>query len=182
MQIAALLNKNSFCRIHKLTPFGIKTNLRENRFFCGKVDDWWPKRALIMLNFLLKTRQKSDYAYTHLWAIAQRTRASTTASASGCRACCSRPMQTASWKRRSNLPLTASFWLVGIALNHFRPITFWYIAMFWHRRIGAEFQISSYLCPVLSTWAQCLSGFYSTKIINSSQFIEILKSQDDFVV
>ena len=26
--------------------------------FCGKVGDWWIKRVLIMLNFLLKTRQK----------------------------------------------------------------------------------------------------------------------------
>ena len=28
-----LLNKNSFCRIRRLPPLCIKTNLRENRFF-----------------------------------------------------------------------------------------------------------------------------------------------------
>ncbi|OFQ14195.1 hypothetical protein HMPREF2955_12570 [Prevotella sp. HMSC073D09] len=31
--MAFVLNKNSFCRIHRLPPFYIKTNLRENRFF-----------------------------------------------------------------------------------------------------------------------------------------------------
>ena len=25
--------------------------------FCGKVDDWWIERALLMLNFLLETGQ-----------------------------------------------------------------------------------------------------------------------------
>ena len=34
--MAAFLNKNSFCRIHGLTPFCIKTNLRENRFFAAR--------------------------------------------------------------------------------------------------------------------------------------------------
>ena len=40
---------------------------------------------------------------------------------------------------------------------------------------AAEFQILLYLCPVLRTWEECLSWFSSTKIINSSQFIEKLK-------
>ena len=31
--MAFVLNKNSFCRIHRLPPFYIKTNLRENRLF-----------------------------------------------------------------------------------------------------------------------------------------------------
>ena len=30
------LNKNSFCRTHRLTLFGIETNLRENRFFAAR--------------------------------------------------------------------------------------------------------------------------------------------------
>ena len=34
--VAVSLNKNSFCRIHILTPFYIKTNLRENRFFAAR--------------------------------------------------------------------------------------------------------------------------------------------------
>ena len=30
------LNKNSFCRTHRLTLFCIETNLRENRFFAAR--------------------------------------------------------------------------------------------------------------------------------------------------
>ena len=30
-------------------------------FFCGKVGGWWIKKALIVLNLLLKTRQKRLY-------------------------------------------------------------------------------------------------------------------------
>ena len=37
VQMAGPYNKYSFCRIRMLTPFGIKTNLRENRFFA---DEW----------------------------------------------------------------------------------------------------------------------------------------------
>ena len=36
-QVALLLNKYSFRRIHRLPPFYIKTNLRENRLFAP----WW---------------------------------------------------------------------------------------------------------------------------------------------
>jgi len=35
-QMTVSLNKNSFCRIHILPPFCIKTNLRENRFFAAR--------------------------------------------------------------------------------------------------------------------------------------------------
>ena len=34
--MAAPYNKYSFCRIRMLTLFGIKTNLRENRFFAAE--------------------------------------------------------------------------------------------------------------------------------------------------
>ena len=34
--MAVSSNKYSFCFIHMLTPFCIKTNLRENRFFAAK--------------------------------------------------------------------------------------------------------------------------------------------------
>jgi len=37
VQIALLLNKYPSCRIHRLSPFYIKTNLRENRLFAP----WW---------------------------------------------------------------------------------------------------------------------------------------------
>ena len=35
MLVAVSLNKNSFCQHVQLTPFCIKTNLRENRFFAA---------------------------------------------------------------------------------------------------------------------------------------------------
>jgi len=34
--VAVGLNKNSFCLHAQLPPFGIKTNLRENRFFWAR--------------------------------------------------------------------------------------------------------------------------------------------------
>ena len=34
--MAAFLNKNTIYRMHMLTPFYIKTNLRENRFFAAR--------------------------------------------------------------------------------------------------------------------------------------------------
>jgi len=34
--VAVGLNKNSFCRMHWLTPFCGKTNLRENRLFAAR--------------------------------------------------------------------------------------------------------------------------------------------------
>ncbi|MFC2516606.1 MAG: hypothetical protein ACFNVO_06505, partial [Prevotella sp.] len=37
VQMAVALNKNSFCRIHMLPSFCIKTNLRENRFFAARL-------------------------------------------------------------------------------------------------------------------------------------------------
>ena len=36
VQMAVPYNKDSFCRIRMLTPLGIKTNLRENRFFAAR--------------------------------------------------------------------------------------------------------------------------------------------------
>jgi len=37
VQMAVALNKNSFCLIHMQTPFCIKNNLRENRFFAARL-------------------------------------------------------------------------------------------------------------------------------------------------
>ena len=77
-----------------------------------------------MLNFLLKTRQKTIAPHTRTWATAQKTRTLTGVSASVCRVCCSRPTKTTSCKRRNNLPLTARFQLVEKALNDFRLVVF----------------------------------------------------------
>ena len=57
--MAILLNKNSLCQHAHANPFCIKTNLRENRFLRSgwRLAD---KKALTMLKFLLKSRQKTD--------------------------------------------------------------------------------------------------------------------------
>ena len=56
--MATSLNKYSFRYIHMLTSFCIKTNLRENRFFAAPSERLVDKKALIMLNLLLKNIQK----------------------------------------------------------------------------------------------------------------------------
>ena len=56
--------------------------------FLRQVGDWWTKKALRMLNFLLKTRQKKTIIpYKHVGATERETRTLTSAKASGCRAC-----------------------------------------------------------------------------------------------
>ena len=56
--------------------------------FLRQVGDWWTKKALRMLNSLLKTRQKKTIVtYTHAGATEWETRTLTSAKASGCRAC-----------------------------------------------------------------------------------------------
>ena len=101
--------------------------------------DWWTKRALIMLNFLLKTRQNKFAVNNREWTTARKTCTLAMASANGCRACCSRTTRTASWKGRSNRPLTSGFLLVEIALNNFRRFTFWELATFCHRQMAQNF-------------------------------------------
>ena len=101
-----------------------------------------------MLNFLLKTRQSRLCRMRVFVQRHGKTRALATASASGCRACSPRPTGTASWKRRSNRALSASFQLVGHGLNDCHRVTFSGLTTFYHIQMGAEFQILSYLCPV----------------------------------
>ena len=113
--------------------------------------------------------------HTRAWATAQKTRTLTTANASVCRVCCSRPTETTSWQCRNNLALTARFQLVEKASNDFRLAVFLRYNHFLTQANGAKNQILSCLCTVLRTWAACLSWFYCTRTINSAQFIEILK-------
>ena len=104
--VAVGLNKNSFCLYVQLNPFLHQNEPSRESIFCGKVDGWWTKRALFMLNFLLKTRQKwlqrihffGQWHGKHVClhpkqilglllndcARPPKTRALTTASASGC--------------------------------------------------------------------------------------------------
>ena len=53
--------------------------------FLRQVGDWWTKKALRMLNFLLKTRQNNNSVVCTHMATARKTRTLTTASANGCR-------------------------------------------------------------------------------------------------
>ena len=144
-----------------MIAFTTTPNLHQNKparesIICGKVGDWRTKRALIMLKPTPKTRQKTVLLHTRAWATAQKTPSLTTASTSGCKACCSWPTKTVSCKRRSNLSLTASFlackecfeWLPSghfLRHNHVFPQT-----------SEAEFHISLHLCSALRTWAGCL--------------------------
>ena len=120
-------------------PFLHQNKPPRESIFCGKVSDWWTKRALIMLNLSLKTRQNKFAVNNREWATARKTCTLATTSASGCRACCSRTTRTASWKGRSNRPLTGSFLLVETALNNFRRFTFWELATFCHRQMAQNF-------------------------------------------
>ena len=57
VQMAVLLNKNSFYRIHKLPPFASKPTFARIVFLRSNVR-LADKKALTMLKFLLKSRQK----------------------------------------------------------------------------------------------------------------------------
>ena len=131
-----------------------------------------------MLNLVLKTRQiKNDYAAFMPTSNTRKAPKLAATSASGCTPCYPRQMETATGKRRSNLLFTASFQLVEKTLKDFRQVAFGVINYVLPQTNGAEFQILSYLCPLLCTGGASLSWFYSAKIINSSQFIEIFKSK-----
>ena len=132
------------------------------------------KKVTFYVKFLAESWTNDDWPHTRLWATSRKTRALATTSASGCRACCSWPTETAPWKRRSNRALAAGLQLVGYGLNNCHRVTFPGLTTFYHRQMGAEFHILSYLCSVLRTWAECLSWFHGTKIKNASLFIEIL--------
>ena len=51
--------KYKFILSHTQTnPFLHQNKPSRESIYCGKVGDWWIKKALIVLNLLLKTRQK----------------------------------------------------------------------------------------------------------------------------
>ena len=89
--------------------------------------------------------------YTRPWAMARKADTLTTANANGCRACCSLPTETVSWKRRKHLPLTTGFQIVENALNDFRLVAFLKHNHVLSQTNGAEFWVSSYLSPVFRT-------------------------------
>ncbi len=120
-------------------PFLHQNKPPRESIFCGKVSDWWTTRALIMLNFSLKTRQNKFEVNNREWTTARKTCTLAMASANSCRAYCSRATGTAAWKGRRNRPLTSGFLLVESALNNSRLITFCDIATFCHRQMGPNF-------------------------------------------
>ena len=98
------------------------------------------KKALIMLNFLLKTRQ-SRLCCVHMQRQWWRKACTlTTANASSCRACCPRLTETTLCKHRNNLPLATNSQLVENTLNNFHQVTFWGITTFWHRQVAQDFR------------------------------------------
>jgi len=67
--VAVGLNKNSFCWHVQLTPFCIKTNLRENRFFAAR----WTivgENCTHNVKFLTKNKTKQIMLRTHAKATA----------------------------------------------------------------------------------------------------------------
>ena len=46
-------------------PFLHQNKPSRESIICGKVGNWWTKRALIMLNFMLKTGQKKRFHHIH---------------------------------------------------------------------------------------------------------------------
>ncbi len=122
--MAVSLNKYSSCQHVQPAPFRIKTNLRENRFFATKVGSWLTKRALFVLNFLPKTRQRW---LCHVSAHEQQNREQVCLlplGASGCMVCRAQLTQAASGKCSSNLPSTGSLRLVKDVWNAFRQVAF----------------------------------------------------------
>ena len=87
--MAVTLNNNSFCRIRRLPPFCIKTNLRENRLFAAR-RAIGEQKGTHNVKSSTKNQTKSSLPYTHAWATTQKTRTLTFAKASGYRACTKR--------------------------------------------------------------------------------------------
>ena len=154
-------------------PFLHRNKPSRESIFCGKVNNWWTKRALIVLNFLLKTRQNKLVVNTREWATARKTHTLAAASASGCRACCSQTTGTVSWEGRSNWPQTSGFLPMEIALNNFRPITFLNHSHVLPQTNGAEFHVLSYPCSARRACVGCILVLRH-KDINSAQFVETL--------
>ena len=82
------------------------------------------KKGTLNVNFSAENYTKTIAPHTRAWATTRKARTLTGVSASVCRVRCSRPTETASCKRRNNLPLTARFQLVENTLNDFRQVVF----------------------------------------------------------
>ena len=115
------------------------------------------------VKFLAENYTKGDCAVYARMATARKTCTLATASANDYRECCSWTTRTASWKLRSNLPLTGGFQLVETALNNFHLITFWDITTFCRIQMGRNFMFHRFFVWHFVHERECLSWFYSTK-------------------
>ena len=169
--MATFLNKYSFHCIHMLTPFCIKTNLRENRFFAAK---WTIGGKKGTHNVKYSTENLTKIIILHARASGQRHRKDVRLQ---------QPTRTAVGHVAHDQPRRhhgkaevicyrqPGFQLVENAWNNFRQVAFWNTTTFCHRQFGAIFQVLSYPRLVLCAWAECLSWFYHTKKTNSTQFV-----------
>ena len=120
-------------------PFLHQNKPSRESFFCGKVNDWWAKRVLNMLNFTPKTRQ-NRLGCVHAQRQRQRKAGRlTTASTSGCWACSAQPTATAACKRRRNRALADGFLLVENTWKAFGQAAFWGATTLCHREMEQHF-------------------------------------------
>ena len=120
------------------------------------------------VKILTEKYTKNDCAVYARMATTQEARTLTTASASGCRACCSRPTERAPSKCRRHLPLTTGFQIEENTLNDFRLVTFRNITTFCQSLMEQRSRFHRILVQYFVHKEKCLSWFYSTKTINSS--------------
>ena len=126
-----------------------------------------------MLNLILKTRQiKNDNAAFMPTSNTRKAPKLAATSASGCTPCYPRQMETAPGKRRSNLLFTACFQLVEKTLKNFRQVAFGVTNFILPQTNGAEFQILSYLCPLL-----CTGG--GEFVQEGGEFVLVLQRKDN---
>ena len=126
-----------------------------------------------MLNLVLKTRQiKNDNAAFMPTNNTRKAPKLAATSASGCTPCYPRQMETAPGKRRSNLLFTACFQLVEKTLKNFRQVAFGVTNFILPQTNGAEFQILSYLCPLL-----CTGG--GEFVQEGGEFVLVLQRKDN---
>ena len=158
-----------------LTPFCIKTNPRENRFFAAK---WAIDGKKGTHNVKFSTENLTKISILHARASGQRHRKHVGLQQPA-RAVVGRVAHDKPRRHYGKAEVICyrqpGFQLVENAWNNFRQVAFWNITTFCHRQFGAIFQVLSYPRLVLCAWAECLSWFYHTKKINSTQFIEPLK-------
>ena len=175
MQMATSLNRYSFHCIHMLTLFCIKTNPRENRFFAAK---WAIDGKKGTHNVKFSTENLTKIIILHARASGQRRRKHVGLQQPA-RAVVGHVAHDKPRRHYGKAEVICyrepGFQHVENAWNNFRQVAFWNITTFCHKQFGAIFQVfivssSSTLCMT-----ECLSWFYHTKKINSTQFIEPLK-------